>query len=104
MTNEECKQALTRIAGYMCARKDIEALTHAMNLLEQKPILGQWLSHSIDGRYRSIDKDICSICGRQIEQDHGYQWNFCPNCGADMRDYKASACKLARVKPELKPS
>ena len=37
MTNEECKQALTRIAGYMCARKDIEALTHAMNVLEQEP-------------------------------------------------------------------
>ena len=39
MTNEECRTALKRIAGYMCARKDLEALTHAMNVLEQEPIL-----------------------------------------------------------------
>ena len=37
MTNEECRTALKRIAGYMCARKDLEALTHAMNVLEQEP-------------------------------------------------------------------
>lgn len=39
MTNEECRTALKRIAGYMCAKKDLEALTHAMNVLEQKPII-----------------------------------------------------------------
>lgn len=39
MTNEECRTALKRIAGYMCARKDFEALTYAMNVLEQEPII-----------------------------------------------------------------
>ena len=34
MTNEECRTALKRIAGYMCAMKDLEALTYAMDVLE----------------------------------------------------------------------
>lgn len=85
MTNEECRTALKRIAGYMCAKKDLEALTHAMNVLDHKTDRGQWLPHLINGKDTSIENDICSICGKQIEQNHGYQWNFCPNCGADMR-------------------
>ena len=26
----------------------------------------------------------CSICGDRI-LDNGHSWNYCPNCGADMR-------------------
>ena len=26
----------------------------------------------------------CSICGNRI-LDNGHSWNYCPNCGADMR-------------------
>ena len=26
----------------------------------------------------------CSICGNRIH-DNGHSWNYCPNCGADMR-------------------
>lgn len=26
---------------------------------------------------------FCSLCGQ--ENPHWYDWNFCPNCGADMR-------------------
>ena len=26
----------------------------------------------------------CSLCGNRI-LDNGHPWNYCPNCGADMR-------------------
>lgn len=29
----------------------------------------------------------CSLCGNRI-LDNGHPWNYCPNCGADMRGKK----------------
>lgn len=29
---------------------------------------------------------FCSVC--HYENKHWYEWNFCPNCGADMRERK----------------
>ncbi len=39
---------------------------------------GEWerIPYSFIGGYR------CSCCGCKSESNH---WNFCPNCGADMR-------------------
>lgn len=49
---------------------------------------GEWIGHPIKGTDSlSIDKDTCSHCGERFYQiaETGVVWNFCPNCGADMR-------------------
>ena len=50
-------------------------------------VRGEWLPHTIDGNVWSIDKDVCSVCKETFYQisETGCVWNFCPNCGADMR-------------------
>lgn len=48
----------------------------------------KWIGHPIKGTGSlSIDKDTCSHCGERFYQiaETGAIWNFCPNCGADMR-------------------
>lgn len=51
-----------------------------------QPRKGKWIPHDCLGR-PSIDKDVCSCCGQRFYQiaETGCEWNFCPNCGADMR-------------------
>ena len=48
---------------------------------------GKWVGHDIGGGI-SIDNDACSECGSVFYQiaETGCVWNFCPNCGADMRE------------------
>ena len=55
-----------------------------ISLLESRPTIrikerkrGEW----IDAGQYPFDK--CSLCGCTV--DCYYEWNFCPNCGADMR-------------------
>ena len=43
---------------------------------------GHWIYEPVEFTY---EKDIkCSICGSYVE----YATNYCPNCGADMRERK----------------
>lgn len=65
MTNEECRTALKRIAGYMCAKKDLEALTHAMNVLE-------YISSELEKNSKKLENNIgeldCISRKRAIER------------------------------------
>ena len=67
--------------------KIIETLTADV----RENVKGKWLQHTIDGNVWSIDKDTCSVCKETFYQisETGCVWNFCPNCGADMRGDKA---------------
>lgn len=46
-------------------------------------VRGEWMK---DGRYMGKNWHRCSICDRAYS--YVYDWNFCPNCGADMRGEK----------------
>lgn len=50
-------------------------------------VSGEWISHDLENGEKSIDKDCCSVCGERFREIAmtGCEWNFCPNCGADMR-------------------
>ena len=65
MTNEECRTALKRIAGYMCAKKDLEALTYAMDVLEH-------ISSELEKNSKKLENNIgeldCISRKRAIER------------------------------------
>ena len=42
---------------------------------------GRWIEKE---RYTFGIMYDCSLCGNRI-LDNGHSWNYCPNCGADMR-------------------
>lgn len=42
---------------------------------------GRWLEQE---KYTFGIMYDCSLCGHRI-LDNGHPWNYCPNCGADMR-------------------
>lgn len=50
-------------------------------------VKGEWIPHDLENGEKSIDEDCCSVCGKRFREIAmtGCEWNFCPNCGADMR-------------------
>ena len=41
---------------------------------------GKWINRSLNILYPDWERYTCSVCGK-----HSYNYDFCPNCGADMR-------------------
>lgn len=41
---------------------------------------GRWVNRSLNILYPESIRYICSVCGK-----YSYSYDFCPNCGADMR-------------------
>lgn len=71
------------------AKKDCISGIKAIPAVE--PRRGSWIPLVMNGEYK------CSVCGRASRSDNAAwvnipsaYWNFCPNCGADMRERKES--------------
>lgn len=41
---------------------------------------GEWINRSLNICYPDWERYTCSVCGK-----HSYSYDYCPNCGADMR-------------------
>lgn len=92
MTNEEMVYYLKRAditVGQKNKTKTAEAIECAIKALEQQPKRGKWIS--IDDGGMRVD-GYCSECNifipknvREIMRDY-CDGDFCPNCGADMRE------------------
>ena len=64
------------------SRKAIEDLLLNIPTIEAKPVVhGEW---DFIGDYDSR----CSVCGEEYCIGPNEDYNFCPNCGADMRERK----------------
>lgn len=57
-----------------------------VSLPSAEAVQGEWIPLVMNGEYK------CSVCGRASKSDNAAwvnipsaYWNFCPNCGADMR-------------------
>ena len=49
---------------------------------EAQPKMGKWIKGGEQPYFRKhFDIVVCAICNKRGE----HRWNFCPNCGADMR-------------------
>lgn len=51
-----------------------------MRPIEPERKTGKWINRSLNILYPEWERYTCSVCGK-----HSYNYDFCPNCGADMR-------------------
>ena len=65
--------------GKMMSANIVKTVIANIPVVEEKP-QGEW----VEGYHDGFTTHDCSICGHSKESTH-LQYNFCPNCGADMR-------------------
>ena len=46
---------------------------------------GRWINRSLNVLYPEWERYTCSVCGK-----HSDSYDYCPNCGADMRQKEGS--------------
>lgn len=86
MTNEEAQNLIARNRSvFQYDPEMLEALDLAIKALEERP-KGKWIKRG----YIGCDTQFywCSVCEyeRSYDAETGLDdYNFCPNCGADMR-------------------
>ena len=76
MTREEAITVLKNTA-WLGTEEKLKKVKQAIEALEPKT--GKWLQNKDDSA--GCGYFICSECKRDFYDT----WNFCPNCGADMR-------------------
>ena len=64
-----------------------EAVERFKEEYEIEPKRGEWKRRIVDNGFNA--DWVCSECGYRIKTDF-VDYNFCPNCGADMRERKES--------------
>ena len=65
---------------------EIESIINGIPAADVRPVVrGRW----IEKPYLLGTTNVCSVCGENYGMPHG-QYNFCPNCGADMRGESGS--------------
>ena len=70
----ECHKAIRIALGML--RKDLRKLPSA----QPERMRGKWINRSLNTLYPEWERYTCSVCGK-----HSNSYDFCPNCGADMR-------------------
>lgn len=70
----------------MLTKSCVRMTIRRMPTIEERKT-GKWIGHKLQNGLDSIDEDTCSECGERFYQiaETGCAWNYCPNCGADMR-------------------
>ena len=67
------------------SREDAADCVRYMDAADVAPVVhGRWIEQE---KYTFGVMYDCSICGERI-LDNGHSWNYCSNCGADMRKEK----------------
>ena len=67
------------------ACKNLERQINSIPAADVRPVVrGKWMRELADNRWAN---HICSVCGYMKNTDIHVRmdYNFCPNCGADMR-------------------
>lgn len=82
--NEDCHQP--QPCKWKCiAIEELEALPSV------QPRKGKWIGYNADDKDWQRDDGSpifmnCSECHEAVINNGSAHWNFCPNCGADMRE------------------
>ena len=82
--------ALEKRDGMKMSAEDILMEFNAISPADVKPVVrGEWYGESDGDADGCPVYDIwsCPCCGKYFDEwDEKPTWNFCPNCGADMRE------------------
>ena len=62
--------------------KDRMAIAKAIHILSKPDNKGEWIP------LYPNDPDLISFECKSCGEEQPFEWNFCPNCGADMRGDK----------------
>ena len=63
-------------------KNDLAEVIAKLPTVEAKPVVhGEWLRKNVQKSWGKSTNLICSICGEKC----WLEYDFCPNCGADMR-------------------
>ena len=73
---KECAEEHRQLAEWL---RDYQRLLMIERLQPRK---GEWIYYRETGYGNPYGHYECSLCG----DGYGYKTNFCPNCGADMRE------------------
>lgn len=58
-------------------------------MIDVKPVVhGTWIIHNELVKNELLDENEVFVCSACREQKTKRKYNFCPNCGADMREEK----------------
>ena len=81
------KQALA-VSAIVEDKKTIEQIIDEQPTIEPEQKMGKWIAKDLDN-FRKYEV-VCSECGSRYignydAYDEPCDFNFCPNCGADMR-------------------
>ena len=72
---------------------EIVAFLKSRPSAEPERKIGQWVGHNADDPFWQRDDGTpvfleCSACQAFVINNGAANWNYCPNCGADMRGEK----------------
>ena len=92
MTNKEAIFELIKIRRRLekDSTIDAEPFDMAIEALERKH--GEWLETSESIGWEEVGCAECSVCGKTLVlgdytmDDIKFNYNYCPNCGSDMRE------------------
>lgn len=78
------QRKIETIADNLTSSKIKKAVENLPSITPQEPRKGHWIMTGdyFTGAYESIDYVKCSCCGEESLEEG----NYCPNCGADMRE------------------
>ena len=81
VSREEAVKVLRADPSFICTGDKAQAITDILSLPPVTPERpkGEWISTNPPGKSDNI---VCTVCGYNSIAD----FNFCPNCGADMRE------------------
>lgn len=79
MTKKEASNRLFLLRAKAVSTLDEKALDMAIKALEQTRPKGKWTQKTGS---RAL---WCSVCEDCIHEEIPYAFDYCPNCGADMR-------------------
>lgn len=80
----DCDVIKDKLSRTLCLHEELPALIDSIPAADVRPVVkARWV-------YTDMSRLVCSNCGNPVafalKEDGWHHGDFCPNCGADMRE------------------